>query len=329
MLLQIFYKQQWYTPFLLLIGGVVLWRRALFDPAASLEYVGTDHAPLFDLILPFFQEQALVAVLIAFVLVMFQVFFMTHLASSKVLENRFSALTGLIFLLLISSRPYMLAPQPAIFAGVFLILAFNKMLNTYAEKDMVLQVFNAGVLTGLAGLFYFPAWSFFILLLISLFVYYIASLRNIMAALTGFIMPVLFLCIALWVTSQHEHALDAFTRYQANWMEFSVHYSFFDRIYTYLFALLTLISYLSIRLLHIPAKAIRIRKRMKTLNVALMVAVLSYLLAGEHLLVNYVLPVIPLSMMLAVFFEGQRRKKLAGILFLVMAVLLAAGHMLS
>ena len=304
----------------------MFWRRALLDPAASLEFVGKGHAPLFDLILPFLQEQPLAAVLIAFALVMFQVFFITHLAASKVLENRFSALTGLIFLLLISSRPYMLAPQPAIFASFFLILAFNKILNAYPEKEIVLQVFNVGVLTGLAGLFYFPAWTFFILLLASLFIYYIVSPRSMLAAFTGFIMPVAFLFIALWVADQHDQALDALAKYQKNWMEFSVTYSSFDRIYTYVFAFLTLISYLTIRLLHIPAKAIRVRKRMKTLNVALFVAVLSYLVAGEHLLVNHALLVVPLSLMLAVFFEGQRRKRLAEVLFLVMAVVLAAGH---
>ncbi len=329
MLLRIFHKQQWYTPFLLLIGGLVLWRRALLDPSASLKHVGGDHAPLFDLILPFLQEQALAAVLIAFVLVMLQVFFITHLAASKVLENRFSALTGLIFLLLISSRPYMLAPQPALFAGVFLIPAFNKILNAYPEKDIVPRVFNTGVLTGVAGLLYFPAWTFFVLLLASLFIYYIVSLRTVLAAATGFIMPVVFLFIAMWVTDQHEHALHAYTEYQTTWMDISITYSSFDRIYTYLFALLALISYLTIRLLHIPAKAIRIRKRMKTINAALLVALLSYLVAGEYLLINHAYPVIPLSLLLAVFFEGQRRKKLAEVLFLSLAVVLAAGHMLT
>ncbi len=327
MLLRIFYKHQWYTPFILLMGGVVLWRRALMDPSASLEYVGVNHAPLFELILPFLQQQAFVGVLIAFAMVMFQVFFATHLAASKVLENRFSALAGLIFLLLIGSRPYMLAPQPALFAGVFLILAFNKMLNTYDEKAMVLQVFNAGALISLAGLFYFPAWSFFILLLGSLSIYNISKLRYIMAAITGLMMPVFFLFIALWLTAQHEQAFLSFTQYQASWLDFSIPFTSADRRYMYVFALLTLISYLSIRLLHIPSKAIRIRKRMKTLNLAVLVALLSFFVAGEHLLVNHAMLVIPLSLTLAVFFEGQKRKKLAEVLFLLMVAALAAGHM--
>ncbi len=329
MLLRIFHKHHSYTPLLLLVGGLFLWRRALIDPSASLEFVGANHAPLFNLILPFLKQQAFAAVLIAFVMVMFKVFFLTHLAASKVMENRFSSLTGLIFLLLISTRPYMHAPQPALFAGVFLVLAFNKMLNTYDEKIRVLQVFNAGALISLAGLFYYPAWSFFVLLMGSLSIYYIGNLRNTMAALTGLIMPVFFLFIVFWVTGQHEQAFLSFKHYQANWMDFGITFSSYDRIYIYIFALLTIISYLSIRLLHIPAKAIRFRKRMKILNLALLVALLSFFVAGGHLLVNYALLVIPLSLTLSVFFEGLKQKKLAEVLFLLLVAIVAAGHMFS
>ncbi len=328
MLLRIFYKQQWYTPFLLAITGLALWQRALINPSDSLEYVGENIGPLFDRMIPFFHDHPTAAILITFVLMMFQAFFITHLASSKVLKNRFSAITGLIFILLTSSRPFMLAPQAGYFAGVFILLAFNKILNTYAPKDVILQIFNAGLLISLAGLFYFPAWSFFILLIISLAIYFVISFRTVIAALTGFITPLFFLFVILWVSGQLEGFTTSFSQYQDNWLSPDFSFTRYDRIYLYILGFLTILSLFSLRMLHMPAKVIVVRKRMLTLSVALVVAVLSYAVAGKHLLVNQSLLIIPLSVALAVFFEDLDRRILAESLFLLTAIILAAGHLL-
>ncbi len=329
MLVRLFQKYQWHTPFLLIVAGLALWRRAFLNPEETLAVTGENNGPLFDSLMPFFLNYPVTAVILTFAAVTFQAFFVTHVASSKVMKNRFSAVAGLIFLLLVSSRPEMIAVQPGHFSGVFVLLALNKILNTYTDKDIILQIFNAGVLISLAGLFYFPAWTLFLLLIISLFIYYVFTVRTFLAALTGFVTPLFFIFTILWVSGQLDSALLSLARYQSTWTNTGISFSFYDRFYLYTFGFLTVLSLFSLRLLHMPSKAIRIRRRMYTLSVALMVAALSYLLAGNHILINHSLLFIPLSVSLAVFFEDMGNSVRRELLFLLMTAILVAGHMLA
>ncbi len=327
MLLRLFYKNDWYNPFLLLLAGLLLWRNAFLNPGETSALAAENGGALFDLVMAFFRNHPLPGVILAFAALMFQVFFIAYLASSKVMNNRYSAIAGLIFLLLVSSRPYMAAIQPGHFAGVFLLLAMNKILNTYEEKDIVPQIFNAGLLISLAGLFYYPAWIFFILLIISLFIYYVVSARALMAALTGFIVPLFLMFTLVWVTGQLETVMVSFAKYQQSWMSAGISFSFIDRLHIYLIALLSLVALFSLRVLHMPSKAILTRQRMRTLNIALVFAMLSYLVAGKHLMINHHLLFIPLAVALAVIFEDIGKKTIAETLFLLLAVALVAGNL--
>ncbi len=328
MFLRIFYKYNWYTPLLFLLGGLLLWRNAFLNTDAVMAFTGEHNGPLFDLALYFFRNHPLTAVIFSFAAAMFQVFFITHLSSSKVMKNRHSAIAGLILLLLISSRPFMTAVQPGHFSGVFLLLAINKILDIYEDKDIIPQIFHAGLHISLAGLFYYPAWAFFFLLIFSLFIYYVVSARALMAAVTGFLMPLFFLFTILWVTDQLDTALGSFARYQQTWMSPDLPLSLYNRVYIYVLAFLSIISLFSLRLLYMPSKAIRTRQRMKTLSIAIIIALLSYLMAGKHLPVNHSLLVLPLAVSLAVLFEGTGKKTFSEILFLLLAAVLVAGNIM-
>ena len=74
-----------------------------------------------------------------------------HLLASK------TYVPALIYILLMSCTPTLLFAHPALFSNFFLIIALNRLFATYRAESVFTKVYDAGLYTGLASLFYLPA----------------------------------------------------------------------------------------------------------------------------------------------------------------------------
>lgn len=80
-----------------------------------------------------------------------------------------SFLPSYLFIILAFTQPSLHFIHPVYFSGIFILLAISVIFSAYEEKKAISKAFNAGVLTGLAGLFYLSSSLYIILVPISLF----------------------------------------------------------------------------------------------------------------------------------------------------------------
>ena len=323
MLIHKFRKYQFSTPLVLLLTGLVLWLDG-FILYSQLSISLAEAAPLYNLVGRLFKDYPLLNVSLAFVFLYFQAFMVNQLATSKNLIDRQSFLPGFLYLVLMSSSFEMLSLHPVLFANFFLIIALNKILNVYDEKEVMLEVFNVGMLISIAGLFYFPALTFFLLLIIALGIYFLANLRGIIASIFGLLTPFLFLGVYYYLRDmlalKTEELISGFGLFRLFQQDFSA----FSKVYGLFLGLLAVFTFLKL-FQYLGDKPVRIRKRYTVLMYFFLVSLVSVLFVTHYFKVHHGLLMLPLSTVFAVFFQEIRRKAWAEVFFSLMIFLILAG----
>ena len=326
MLIRTFRKAQWHSPILLLLLGALFWGSSFLDPAGALDRIADDNAPLYESLLPFIMDYPGISVALAFLMLMGQVFLVNHIATSKGFTDRFSALPALLYLLLMSSTPGMTGPHPVLIANIFLLLALNKIFNVYHERQAIMEVLNVGLLLAVAGLFYFPALPLFLLLIFSLFLYFPAGLRTLLAALMGFIIPFFFLGVYYYMFDMLGEKLDTVSIAIQPLEVFRQSLDMYQQAFAVVLGLLSVFAFLRLLFLYMPDKPIRVRKRIMVLSLFFLLSVLTYLVTVDYVYVHHGVLIIPLSIALAVFFSDIGKKKLAEVVFTILFLLILGGR---
>ncbi len=326
MLVGAFRKVFWFTPLLLLFIGVLLWLEVFLSPDNHIVLSGNGSGPVYDLLLSLFVDHSLLAAITSFAVLMIQVFYINQVATSKEFTDRYSALPGLIYLLLMSSAPGMIKLYPLLFANLFLIPALNILFDVYEEKVISRELFNAGFLIGIAGLFYYPALSFFLALIASVFLYYIVSLRRIIASLVGLVSPLAMMLVYFILVDELSNWYEEITFVIRPFQLFNLEITLYQKLFIGGLSVLSIFAFLRMQLIYKTAKPIRTRRRITLLYLFFFISVLSYLLAHDFANVHYALLNISLSIALAVFFYDMRYRKLTEILFGILLLLILAGR---
>jgi hypothetical protein len=326
MLIKSFKKSGQIDPLILVLVALLLWIDGFL-------FFGQHHwtvvapAPLYQVVLPFVSNFPLLQVVLAFLLLLLQAFMINHVTTSKGLMERHTLLPALIYVVLMSSDFNMLALHPVLIANFFLILAINKIFDTFSEKDVPLEVFNVGFLVALAGLFYYPAMLFFFLAVVALFVYMVGNIRGIMATFIGFLTPLLFLFVFFYLTDQLQQRLDAIFSYPQPFLVFYQNYGYYSQAFILVLAGLAFFSFLSVLFGQAADKPVRIRKRFVVLVWFFAFALLSALVATGFFEVHYAMMLIPLSVFIAVFFMEMKKPFWAELSFSLLVLLIIVGKL--
>ena len=316
MLVRLFRKSHWYTPFALLLLGVLLWLGAFLDPGRHLSLLSDHPAPLYQVLRPVLVASPLASVLGAFLLLMLQAVLVNYIASAGQLTDRFSGLTGLIYLLLMSMSPALCAPHPVLFANLFVLLAFSRALQLHEKEQGAKETFNAGLFTGLASLFYLPAMVLLLFLLVTSMILYVISLRTLAAMLLGFLLPYFVLFIWFFMGDALHDFPALFGAFPALWRLGFGYSHVAELVFFLLLALYALASISRLAGRFMPDKPIRIRKKFQVLLTLFFVVLASYLLAGEDLPVHHAMMAVPLSVSIALlFYDLGRDSRWAEFLF--------------
>ncbi len=329
MIVRVFKKVSWYSQLLLVLIGVLLWFSAFLAPAKSINGIADPAAPLYELIRPLLLQYQLTAVITALILVIIQAFVVNHLATTKSFTDRYSLLPGVLYLLLMSSTTVMIAPHPVLFANTFLIPALSKLLDAYDEEHYMKEIFNIGFLIAIAGLFYYPALTLFLALIISIFMYYIVNLRTLIAAFIGLLTPFIFLSVYFFLRDMFAEWLAEFQIVVQPFLVFELETDIYQKAFIGVLTLLAFFAFFRLQVIYKSTKPIRIRKRITILLLFFVISVASFLVAVDHIYVHYGILIIPLSIALAVFFYDLRNSKLSEVLFGILLLLVIAARFAS
>ncbi len=315
MFIRIFQKSHWYTPLLLLLVAAILWMDAFLYPERALETISGTGFGIYELLLPAMIVYPTASIILAFLMLNVQVFLLNYAATTKGFTDRYAALPGLVYLLLMSSTEGMIAPHPVLFANLFLIPVVIKLFNAYEGEHIIKEVFNISFLTALSSLFFFPALAFFLVVIVSVFIYYIVNLRRIIGAFIGLLTPYFFFFMYFFMHEGIFHLPSDLSVSIQIFSVFDLDINMFEQFFIVLLSLLSVFSILRLQLVYKATKPIRIRKRISMLLIVLLFSVLSYMLSIDNIHVHYGIIVIPLSIALSVFFYDFRHNRFSELLF--------------
>jgi hypothetical protein len=150
--------------------GILFWMHSFRGPQVLNLDLANEAMPLYYLVFQQIKDQAFWQVFIAFLLVVFNSFFIAQLGSSFLFLKKRSYLTGIIYLIIVSSIPELHSLLPVHLATLFVLIALYFILDTYHNKVEITYTFNASFFLALASLFYLPVVVLFPLVWISIFV---------------------------------------------------------------------------------------------------------------------------------------------------------------
>ncbi len=326
MILPFFRRFQWFTPLWYTGLAGILWLASFLLPQPIATGPVADYGPFYAALLPLMSGAPALAFAGSFLLLLLQVFLINHITTSGELTDRFSALPGLLYLVLMSSTPALCSPHPVLFANLFLLIGLGKIFSNYDERQALPEGFNVAALISLAGLFYYPALFLFLALLMALFVYYLLSLRVFVAAFLGLLLPFGFLATYYFLRGSLPARVDGFLAWVHSGLWSGWETGIFDKVYAAVLIVLSLISLLRLFWVYMPGKPIRIRKRIRALLWLFVVSALSWLVLSGTSAIHHGLIMIPLGICLSVFFDDMKNRKLAGLVFSVLLLMVLGMH---
>jgi hypothetical protein len=177
-----------FIPFL----GFLLWLPSFLSTPDSVFFFDKAPMPLYKFITDIIPAQSLMARLFTFALVVIQGFLLVRLNTRFIFINNRTYLPVLFFILITTAIPDLQRLNPVIFSGFFLVLALEKIFDSYGNNELAYDYFIAAFYLSIGALFY-PFLIFFMFTIwISLALLRPFRWREWLFTLIGFALPVFF-----------------------------------------------------------------------------------------------------------------------------------------
>ncbi len=317
-MLRIFRANSVYNFILLPIFGALLLIKSYLDTkgmyAVSYSFI-TPAFPQIDLSKIKYEVLILLS-FISVLLICFQLL-ITNARFAFIKERTF--LPSYLFLFIIYTIPELHFFNPVLISGVFCLLAINTIFDSFEKNNSIMNAFNAGFLTGIAGLFYLSANLLVILIPISLFnLRGKISWREVVTPFIGLLLPWLFVFTFYYATNNTNVFIDNILNY-LKFKNTTIIRDFVLIGYFALIGLITLISSMFV-LKQYDEEKIRVRRYFKILFFFFFSSLIFLIFP----FVSYeliVLTVLPISFFITSYLSFMRRRFWAEFFFILIIVL--------
>jgi hypothetical protein len=143
------------------IIAIALWIKSLMTPQAYPFYTGEDAMILYQPISLFLTNSPLLSNVMAFVFTLLLSFLILKLNVQYTFIRVRSFLPSSLFILLTSGVPELHAMHPIYPAALFLVMAIDRIFNSYEKEIIHSNAFDAGILLSIGSLFYWNLVFFF------------------------------------------------------------------------------------------------------------------------------------------------------------------------
>lgn len=311
---------------LLPIIALVLWSDAFFM-YNSVSLSSKNAAPLYYWIAVFFDQHRFWSVFLGFFFMIIQAYMFNKVITDRGLVDRTSQLPALFYIVLMSNSFSLMGLHPIWFANFFLIICLDKIFDVFDEDNVFLEVFNVGFLISLASLFYIPALWFILLIISSLFIYYLVNIRGILASGIGFLTPYFFLGLYYFWFDQLDEKVAGFFNFSNLFSDFSYSLTPINWASIGVIGLVTLVALARIFLGGLRDKPVRIRKRFQVVLVFFTIATLTIPFAGKLIHLHQAILMLPLSVILAHFFQENKKVFWNEFFFTLLILLIIVGKL--
>ncbi len=200
----LFRRQHPLTVVLLFFYGLALRAAAFLNPAAPLRSEGDGY--LYDLLADglteTFRSTPVFNPLIGYVVVFLQALLLNAQMEKDKLLARIGFLPAMSYLLVTALLPDWWGLSSLMLSATLLIRVWGDMNRVFNARRPGDIIFNAGVLTGLSALIYFPSILFGVFIFIAPAIMGTPRFRDWISALTGLMMPFYFFLSWVYLTSR-------------------------------------------------------------------------------------------------------------------------------
>jgi hypothetical protein len=327
MIVRKFISDSHFLPAFVILWAIFIWSDGfVFFNDAKFKVI-ENPAPFYYFINLLFKGTYLINVIVAFVIVVVQAFMLNNLFTSKSLLERNSYLPSLFYITFMGFSFEMFGITPALFANFFLIIALDKILDVFNEEKVFLEVFNSGLLIGIASMFYFPVFILYLFLIVALAVYFLINLRGMLSSFLGFITPAFFIAVYYYLFDKIEEKADA---YFSNIHLFTVFKQDFSPFFYWFWIYVIffgLIAFYRVFVRYVAGKPVRIRKRFNVLVYFVLIASVSYIFIQDFYIEHFAIMVIAISPVFAVYFQEIRRKFWKESIFTLLIIIILLGKL--
>ena len=241
----------------------------------------------------------------------------------KLLENN-THLTALIFVVFNTSFLLLLNLNQVIIANTVVLLGVHQLLKLYDNKVSFSLSFNAGVLISIATVIYFPNGIFILLLWFGLIYLISPNWRDFLITIFGFCLPIIYVASYNFVIDDSSF-LELIPYNLCVFKIDSQVFSFFNNVLFLSIIGVILFAYLKLSI-RINRGGLR-RSKMLVILIFMSLFGLGTLFFNEFdYLATFVVLTIPVSVIVAIFFQNLKKKWLAELLFLILLVLIILNY---
>jgi hypothetical protein len=309
MLIGFFRRSFFFQYFLLIFLAGALWAGAFVNPV--LPDFDTNHylMPGYHLVMIVIGDNALISVVLAFLLVLIQAFFLNYILIRNDLVPKNTLIPAMVYLILMSHSRTLLQLHPVIISNLFLIIILFNLFKVYTQEDAYTEIFNAGFLTAVGSFFYFPFLYFILFIWMTFIVYSLYKWRDWLIPFTGLITPYIFLLTYFFWSDELFLVLDAYAGYYSTvaFIPLYLQFSLIDWIIAGIIVLLFLWSFLKL-IANIQERIISIRKQYGTIFWLLVVCLLTYMGSGSYANSHLAMIAMPVSIYFSYGFSNIKRK---------------------
>lgn len=269
------------------------------------------------------------------IIIAFFIFIQAAMINRLVIRNRvmldINLYPGLFYILLISFTPGNYIMHLLILVNFIAIYSISEIYQTFKNLDNNGRIYNSGVLTSLAALFYSPYILFSIFNYITIASLRALKLRERLQLLLGLLSPI-FIC-GVWYTWGNRLSIfpsQLFTTHLDFFSFKRVHPFLYDYIILGIFTLITLWTLANYRSFT-TKKNMQAIKKVNILFWFILFVAISAVLQYHASISHFILLSIPLSVCLAMSFAKMKRRSIAEVLhmFLFLGSLFLNAKILS
>ncbi|PCI94670.1 MAG: hypothetical protein COB15_13515 [Flavobacteriales bacterium] len=301
MLIRVFKSNQKVVNVLVMLLAIVLWLPSFF--------IGVD----IDSLNLISTQIKWLDISIALFLIISQSIYLNFIVNEYKLIQQSSYLTSLFLVVLNSSCIWMLDLNQVVIANTFLLIAFHQILKLYDVKNSLALLFNSGFLVALASLIYFPSILYFGLVWIGLIYMTTPKIRGFIVSLIGFSVPLIyFFCYKFMLGSLSQIQISDYLLaiFNVEWSSIS----FLMKASWIVIAVIMLLSFMNLTTA-LNKGMVKTRKMFFVIVIMSLLSICTLFLNKGDYIATFIMLSIPLSIIVANFFQSINKKWLAELLF--------------
>jgi hypothetical protein len=275
--------------------------------------------PLYSLMITIFQENLLLSVVAALVLVFITGALLVNFNTRVFFINERTFLPASLFVLMSGLFPSLQRFNPVLPAAILLLFALERVIASYRRQGVAYNFFDASLLIGLASFIWFNSIWFFVMVVAGIALLRTASMREFLLALSGLVAPYILAAGVYYLMDGNIIALMDVVVENFEGVAPKFIWSTQGIVVASVAGLLLIVS-----LLHLLAvfntKKVKSRKTFSLLIWIFVTAVLVFILLPSVSAEIYYVMLLPVVYFLTHFLIFRREKRTANILFAVIII---------